>query len=155
MSEASPEPDKAEGPLSRVVEGVKLPAVKASEIVNQIADQAPLYGLSGAILAVGLVTGRRALARTGAQMLTSQLIAAVARAVSDRLLPIEDDTAKTTTAADAKPAIDVEPSESPKPAEASSPAKVATGALAGAAALAAGGWLLTRLLSRKSGEAKD
>ena len=41
---------------------------------------APLYGLSGAILAVGLVTGRRALARTGASMLTSQIITALARA---------------------------------------------------------------------------
>jgi hypothetical protein len=154
MSAEQAGPDKADGPLSSLVEGVKLPAVKASQIVNEIADQAPLYGLSGAILAVGLVTGRRALARTGAQMLTSQIIAALARAASDRLLPPQTDAKK---AAGSKAAVEpqgvAEPPMAQEPAtpgRAASAAKIATGTLAGAAALAAGGWLLSRLLKPKS-----
>jgi hypothetical protein len=142
------EPDKPEGPLSRVVEGVKLPAVKAGQIVNEIADQAPLYGLSGAILAVGLVTGRKALARTGAQMLTGQIITAVARSVSERLLP--DDK-------DAKQAVEEKPTTTEPVATGatrSNAARIATGALAGATALAAGGWLLSRLL-RKTPDKED
>lgn len=141
--------DKPEGPLSRVVEGVKLPAVKAGQIVTEIADQAPLYGLSGAILAVGLVTGRKALARTGAQMLTGQIVAALARAVSERLLPHEKQAKQVKQA----PAI----AEPPAAETSANAARIATGALAGAAALAAGGWLLSRFL-RKSpdkNEAED
>jgi len=141
--------DKPEGPLSRVVEGVKLPAVKAGQIVTEIADQAPLYGLSGAILAVGLVTGRKALARTGAQMLTGQIVAALARAVSERLLPDEKQAKQVKQA----PAI----AEPPAAETSANAARIATGALAGAAALAAGGWLLSRFL-RKSpdkNEAED
>ena len=147
--------DKPEGPLSRVVEGVKLPAVKAGQIVTEIADQAPLYGLSGAILAVGLVTGRKALARTGAQMLTGQIVAALARAVSERLLPDEKQAKQVKQA----PAIAEPPAAEAAPAAETSAnaARIATGALAGAAALAAGGWLLSRFL-RKSpdkNEAED
>jgi hypothetical protein len=160
MSEAQPEPEKPEGPLARVVDGVKLPAVKAGQIVHEIADQAPLYGLSGAILAVGLVTGRRALARTGASMLTSQIIAALARAATDRILPLD---AKR----DERPAAETAPAEpSPKSQEAapaadrptSTTTKVATGAALGIAAAVGGGWLLSRLLKRKptsKGAAKD
>ena len=46
-------------PASGAADGLKLPVINATQIVNEIADQAPLYGLSGAILAVGLVTGCR------------------------------------------------------------------------------------------------
>jgi hypothetical protein len=149
MSEKPAAPGKIEGPLSSVVEGVKLPVAKAGQIVNEIADQAPLSGRSGAILAVGLVTGRRALARTGAQMLTSQIIAALARSVSERLLPDDKDAVKK--AADDKPASPelAAADQAPPPEKPANAAKVATGALAGAAALAAGGWLLSRLLTRK------
>jgi len=153
MSAEEAEPDKADGPLSRVVDGVKLPAVKAGQLVNEIADQAPLYGLSGAILAVGLVTGRRALARTGAQMLTSQLVAALARSLSERLLPDDKDGAKVPVDKPASPEpAAAEAADADKPTNA---AKIATGALAGAAAIAAGGWLLSRLMKSKSPDEAD
>jgi hypothetical protein len=148
-TEPDADADKAEGPLARVVDGVKLPAVKAGQIVNEIADQAPLYGLSGAILAVGLVTGRRALARTGASMLTSQIITALARAATDRILPAEDKT-KTTTAPVEPTTAQPSPADEPAPVEdRPSTVKVAAGALLGVAAAVGGGWLLSRLLTRK------
>ena len=157
MTTPETEPEKTDPSASSLVDSVKLPVVRASKIVNEIADQAPLYGLSGAILAVGLVTGRRALARTGARMLTSQVIAALARAASERLLPTDSGAEKAAEEkpASAPPAVTEEPPTRAKPANA---ARIATGALAGATALAAGGWLLSRLLKSKSAdkdEAKD
>jgi hypothetical protein len=125
----------------------RLPVARASQIVSDIVDQAPLYGLSGAILAVGLVTGRRALARSGARMLTNQLIVTVASAAMDRVrLGRADPT-------DAPPREEPPPSkETAAPAKSPGTAKLATGALVGVAAAAAGGWLLSRLLARKRTE---
>jgi hypothetical protein len=127
--------------VNAVADSVKLPVAKASEIVNEVADQVPLYGLSGAILAVGLVTGRKALARTGARMLTGQVIAALARAAADRVAPAADKVVEQ------KPAGEVPPEASAPPEP--SAARIATGALVGAAAAAAGGWLLSRWLTPK------
>ena len=162
MTTPETEPDagagKAEGPLSRVVDGVKLPAVKAGQIVNEIADQAPLYGLSGAILAVGLVTGRRALARTGASMLTSQIITALARAATDRILPAETKTEAKAAPVERRPVELSLPKEPAPAADRPGTAKVTAGALLGVAAAVGGGWLLSRLLTRKparTAEAKD
>lgn len=152
-------PDKAEGPLSRIVDGVKLPAATAGEIVSEIADRAPLYGLSGAILAVGLVTGRRALARTGASMLTSQIIAALARAATDRLLPLEPKAKETPAAPDAVPTepkpVAPAPAGRAAPVTERSPTKVASGALLGVAAAVGGGWLLSRMLKRRPTEGAE
>jgi hypothetical protein len=51
------------------------PAVKALGAVSEIADQPPLIALSVATLAVGLVRYDARLARTGARMLASHLVA--------------------------------------------------------------------------------
>jgi membrane-associated phospholipid phosphatase len=51
------------------------PAVKALGAVSEIADQPPLIALSVATLAVGLVRDDARLARTGARMLASHLVA--------------------------------------------------------------------------------
>lgn len=135
--EASDAPDNGEGPLS-------LPG----QIVSDIIEQAPVYGLSGAIFAVGMVTGRRALARSGANMLVAQLIGAMTRATVDRLLPGGAEAAADTPPAIAK-AADAPPAETrPKPAQPGNLA-VAAGALMGVAAAAGGGWLVSRLLARK------
>ncbi len=152
MTIPEPGPEKTDPAASTMVDAIKLPVAKASQIVNEIADQAPLYGLSGAILAVGLVTGRRALARTGASMLTSQLIGALARVATDRLLPSRDEADEK--AAPQEPT----PNEGLPPAEGTGASRIAAGAVLGVAAAAAGGWLLSRLLTKKSSdedEAKD
>jgi hypothetical protein len=146
------EPEKSNPSASGVADAIKLPVAKAAQIVNEIVDQAPLYGLSGAILAVGLVTGRRALARTGASMLTSQLITALARAATDRMLPAKAEADEKAVRND--PAVH----EAEPPAERPGVSRIATGALVGVAAAAAGGWLLSRLLVKRSADedaAKD
>jgi hypothetical protein len=152
MTTPDPQAEKPDPAAPAAGDGIRLPVARATQIVNEIADQAPLYGLSGAILAVGLVTGRRALARTGASMLTSQLITALVRAATDRVLPAQTGTAEET--APQEPASQ----EAPAPADRASTGRIAAGALVGVAAAAAGGWLLSRLVAKKSadpGEAED
>ena len=143
MSESESEGERSSTP-DKAVTRLSLPG----EIISDIIEQAPVYGLSGAIFAVGMVTGRRALARSGAKMLVTQLLAAMTRATVDRLLPGQDEPA-----AEERPAKPVsnEPPPEETPADAGKPnrATIATGALMGVAAAAAGGWLLSRLLARK------
>jgi hypothetical protein len=146
MTTPDSEAEEPEQAASGPADAIKLPVVKATQIVNEIVDQAPLYGLSGAILAVGLVTGRRALARTGASMLTSQLITALARAATDRVLPAqagagEKAVREESTSHEASP-----------PADGPSTSRIAAGAVLGVAAAAAGGWLLNRLLAKRSAD---
>ena len=51
------------------------PAVEAMEPVSKLADQPPMLALSGGVLAVGLITGRRRVAEAGARMLAAVLLA--------------------------------------------------------------------------------
>jgi len=51
------------------------PVMKAIGVVSEIADQPPMIALSVATLAAGLVRDDKRLARTGARMLTSHLVA--------------------------------------------------------------------------------
>ena len=149
MTTPDNEPEEPKQAASGPADAIKLPVVKATQIVNEIVDQAPLYGLSGAILAVGLVTGRRALARTGASMLTSQLITALARAVTDRVLPAQ------TGAGEKAVREEPTPQEASPPTDGPSTSKIAAGAVLGVAAAAAGGWLLNRLLAKRSADAAE
>ena len=143
MSEREKVPDEADAP-DKTLGPLTLP----SQIVADIVEQAPLYGLSGAIFAVGLVTGRRALARSGAKMLAGQLFAAVTRAAVDRFLPGQDKPAGEEPAA--SPASGEPPAERAAAGSGkTTSATIATGALVGVAAAAGGGWLLSRLLARK------
>lgn len=50
-------------------------AVKAIGEVSEIADQPPLYALSAAVIALGLVLRDRKLARTGVRMLATEALA--------------------------------------------------------------------------------
>jgi membrane-associated phospholipid phosphatase len=50
-------------------------AVRAVGAFSEIADQTPAYALCGAVLAVGLISGRPKLAGAGARMLASVLLA--------------------------------------------------------------------------------
>jgi hypothetical protein len=121
------------------------PVGRVTQLLSDIADQAPLYGLSGALLAVGLITGRRALARSGATMMVNQLAETLARSVKVRAEPSPpDEPAKVMDAGN----------EAPPPARPST-AKLATGAVIGVAAAAAGGWLLSRLLAKSPAEERD
>lgn len=50
-------------------------AMRAAAHVAELADQPPLIALASATLALGLLTGRRAVAEAGARMLASHLLA--------------------------------------------------------------------------------
>jgi hypothetical protein len=159
MSAADGEDDRAAAKPADAASDAAAPLGLAGQIIADIVEQAPLYGLSGAIFAAGLVTGRRALARTGARMLVGQLLSAVTSASIDRALP------KVAAPAPAEPPARIEPpkieSAPPPAAEPASPeaapaaarrpgaVAVATGAVASLAAVAAGGWLVRRLLAKK------
>lgn len=51
------------------------PWVKAAGFISEVADQPPLIAASAGTLAIGLMSGRRDLARGGARMLFSHLLA--------------------------------------------------------------------------------
>lgn len=62
------------------------PAMKVIGFLSEVADQPPLIAASVGTLAIGLATGRRDLARGGARMLASHLLATGAKlAIKNRI----------------------------------------------------------------------
>jgi len=55
------------------------PAVKALGKLSELGDQPPLFALSGAVLAAGLLTRRPRLAEAGARMLAAMTLATLAK----------------------------------------------------------------------------
>lgn len=77
---------RAERRLSHPAKGRPPPAVRAAGKVAEIADQPPLIALTSLTLVAGLLTGRSRLARAGARMLASHLLAtAVKNAIKRRV----------------------------------------------------------------------
>lgn len=76
MNKAVKAIEKADRKVARKARAVsEKPAMKAIGQVSEIADQPPLYWLSAGVVAVGLATRNRKLARTGVRMFATEWLA--------------------------------------------------------------------------------
>src|SRR4051812_41705919 len=70
----------------RLARGRRHGAVQAAGTLSEVGDQPPLLTLSGAVLALGLVTGNAETTRAGARMLGAVLVATGIKSVLKHLL---------------------------------------------------------------------
>ena len=54
--------------------------------MSEVADQMPAYALSGAVLGLGLITGRMKVAEAGGRMLASLLVATALKSAAKRIV---------------------------------------------------------------------
>jgi membrane-associated phospholipid phosphatase len=67
--------------FDRIAPWLQQPAVEQVAKLGKLGDQPPLLALSTTVMAAGLVTGRRRLARTGARMVLAHLLATAVKTV--------------------------------------------------------------------------